>query len=103
MSYLDINNYDFKTFKRCKNYLLNHYGNQEFGFSHVFWESPLYYKNTNQLNWKGESMDTHTWCTNYIGKWKYIANDRDWGGGSNSRKRQSKKKGLRLRKVSKKY
>jgi hypothetical protein len=47
------------------------------------------------LKWDRYDPTTFQWCWNYIYKHRR--------GGRNSRKRQSKKKGLRLRKVSRKY
>ena len=93
-----FDDYDRYTIDRCRNYIWNHrlvYG----------WERQdndvdyLMGLNTNQLKWNdGKNWDTYTWCKFYILKHTgYLP------GGSKSRKQQSKRKNLRLRKVSKKY
>ena len=115
----DFNTYNSTTLKKCENYISNNYGD-EFVGSQPFPNS-LRGKNTNELNWNGRSMNTHTWCNHYIrehtGEWpkfrKFserevgVINDvapPRWGGSTKGgRKQQSKRKNFKLRKVSKKY
>ncbi len=91
-----FDDYDGYTIDRCRNYISNNYGD-ELVRTHNF-TNYLRGLNTNQLKWNGRNMNTHTWCKHYIQNHTGY-----WPGGSKSRKQQSKRKNLRLRKVSKKY
>lgn len=90
---LDIS--DSKTYQRCEGYINKFYENR---LERTVNNRDIIKLLSSELLWHQQNIKTYTWCKAYIKKYSK--------GGSNipnSRKRQSKRKDLRLRKVSKKY
>ena len=93
---MDFDTYDSRTLQRCQGFMTKFFGDELVRTRSFTNHHRLL--NTSELKWTSGSMDTYVWCREYIRQHS--------GGGSNSRntvKRQSKRKNLRLRRVSKKY